>query len=86
MNKYKRQAKELKRLRNKAGNSQLALAKACGYDSGQYVSNIERGLCGVSKEMLASLSIIGYDVDKLIICMVDDYKETLEVLVKNAKG
>jgi transcriptional regulator with XRE-family HTH domain len=39
--------KELKRAREEAGVSQMAMAKAMGYASSQLISNWERGRCSI---------------------------------------
>ncbi|RTL05210.1 XRE family transcriptional regulator [Candidatus Dependentiae bacterium] len=48
--KFKNQAKLIKSVRLKAGLSQSQMAKLLGYKSGQFISNMERGICGLPPE------------------------------------
>lgn len=45
--KAKFQSAKLRQLRIKAGVSQAELGKALGHSTPQFISNIERGLCGI---------------------------------------
>ena len=44
--------KEIKRIRLKAGATQADISQAMGYLTSQYVSNIERGCCAASPQLL----------------------------------
>lgn len=59
--------------------SQSELSKILGYKNGQFISNVERGLCSMPKKILRKLSET-LDVDKevLITAVLKDERETLE--------
>ena len=63
--------------------SQFDLAEKLGYKNGQFISNVERGLCGVPPKNINPLSIalsVGPDIIKE--AMVKDYEETLDQATK----
>ena len=46
----------LREKRVKAGLTQKDMSEMCGYDSAQYISNIERGLCPIPPKVLKLMS------------------------------
>lgn len=56
MKKFPNIAKCLREHRNKVGVSQANLATMVGYKNGQFISNVERGLCSVPLKSLAKLA------------------------------
>lgn len=58
--------------------SQQDLSSLLGYKNGQFVSNIERGLCAIPAKHISSLSaIIKVPPSEIINAMVEDYKLSL---------
>jgi transcriptional regulator with XRE-family HTH domain len=45
----------VRELRTKAGLSQEELSQLMGYKNGQFISNIERGICGIPMHSLYAL-------------------------------
>ena len=63
------------------GISQMSLAKKIGYKNGQFISNIERGLCSIPPEkakVLCKELVIDSDLDyineRLVDAVVLDYE------------
>lgn len=56
MRDFKYLGKAVKTARLEQGMSQLDLSKALGYKNGQFISNCERGICGVPDKKLLTLS------------------------------
>ena len=55
--------------------SQEELAHALNFKSGQYISNIERGISGIPHKNLGKLSIVlGLPLSKIMDAMVEDFK------------
>jgi len=55
--------------------SQERLAKSLGYKNGQFISNLERGLCGVPFEKVGVLAkALNVSVDCVVNAMVEDFK------------
>jgi transcriptional regulator with XRE-family HTH domain len=72
---YKATAKLLKEARTRAGISQLDLALKLGLTSSQYISNIERGLNGISRESAKKAAkILGVPFDDFVEAAAEDYK------------
>ena len=63
--------------------TQKELAHLMGYKNGQFVSNVERGLCGIPANIIPEVAII-LEIDSSVIvkAMVNDYKEYLNNCVK----
>ena len=61
--------------REKAGLSQIALAKKLGYVSPQYVSNWERGVCGPPIDKLGLLTKVLSIKPEILLGMILDQTE-----------
>lgn len=77
-------ARAVKQARINIGVSQEFLAKNIEYKNGQFVSNIERGLCSIPEDRIKPMSkILGIHEDILIGAMIEDFrfniKESLKV-------
>ncbi len=71
-------SKLLKESREKTPWSQTDLAKKLNMRNGQFISNIERGLCGLpSKYGSQVCDILSIDKDVMIETMTADYKNGL---------
>ena len=69
----------VKKYREKLGNlSQLEMSNKLGYKNGQFISNVERGLCGMPfKKLNDTAKILNIDVTLLTAAVILDTKETL---------
>lgn len=57
-----------------AGLSQVAVAKKLGYGSAQFISNVERGLCGYPLKNLKKLEkVLGVDLKHMRTLLVSAY-------------
>lgn len=71
-------AKLMRESREKTHWSQTELARMLDMRNGQFISNIERGLCGLpSKYVLKVCSVLSIDPDVMIETMTADYKRGL---------
>ena len=68
-----------KRLNHAEKYSQSQLSKKLGYKNGQFISNVERGLCGIPLKGIKSLvQILEIDPSELKQVMIRDYEKTLD--------
>lgn len=75
--------KLLREYRLRQGLSQNQLARKIGYGSGQYVSNIERGVSLVPADKIVKLAkIVGTKPYKFKAALLRDYKTQLDLIVK----
>lgn len=71
-------AKILKTNRIKVGLSQTKLSEKLGFKNGQFVSNVERGLCNLPMKSIKKVSVeLEIDQEILIDAMTQDFKEHL---------
>jgi len=83
--KFKRMAAFIKSYRLGMGLSQVAFAKAVGLGDVQYVSNIERGMCGLPSKQIHNVSkALGVPHAIIIDIMVLDHAEYLAGIVANS--
>lgn len=58
--------------------SQSEISKLLGYKNGQFISNVERGLCSIPAKSVAKLSdVIKAPREDIIEAMVKDYRESI---------
>lgn len=58
--------------------SQVELSNLLGYKNGQFISNVERGICAIPLKALGDLKkILNIPQDELVKAMVKDYEETI---------
>jgi hypothetical protein len=68
-----------KRISHSKKYSQAELSHLLGYKNGQFISNVERGLCGIPLKALADLiQVLGLDKTDLMKVLLEDYRLTLE--------
>ena len=68
-----------KRLGHPRGYSQSELSHLLGYKNGQFISNVERGLCNVPLKMLRRVSeVLGVPKEDLKKAILDDHEKTLD--------
>jgi len=59
--------------------SQSELSHILGYKNGQFISNVERGLCSVPLKSLPKIcEVLEINKDELKKVLLDDYEKTLE--------
>jgi transcriptional regulator with XRE-family HTH domain len=76
--------KLVKTTRDTKGISQTQLSKELGYKNGQFVSNIERGICSIPFEKIPTLSTL-LGLEPLVIkdAILKDYSTTIDSYIKN---
>lgn len=73
MHKFQSIARTIKNNRLKVGISQEGLSKMIGYKNGQFVSNVERGLCSIpNKKLVPIANILKVDPEVLIEAIIAD--------------
>ena len=66
------------RLQHPKKLSQVELSNLLGYKNGQFVSNVERGICAIPLKALGDLMrILSIPQDELVAAMVRDYEQTI---------
>jgi hypothetical protein len=73
-----------KRLAHPKKLSQTQLSKMLGYKNGQFISNVERGLCSIPlRGMKNAIDILEISPLEIKEAMLKDYQETLEFYMSN---
>jgi len=68
-----------KRIEHPKGYSQTQLSKTLGYKNGQFISNVERGLCSIPLKGLNKFTqTLNISIGELKYAMLKDYEETLD--------
>lgn len=68
-----------KRINHPKNYSQSELSQMLGYKNGQFISNVERGLCNVPLKMLKKISdVLDIHHDELKQAILKDNEETLD--------
>lgn len=71
--------KLVKTARETKGLSQTQLSKELGYKNGQFVSNIERGICSIPHEKIRTLStLLEVDPQDVKTAIIQDYSTTID--------
>jgi transcriptional regulator with XRE-family HTH domain len=66
------------RLRHPKKLSQVELSNLLGYKNGQFVSNVERGICSIPLKALRDLQeILNIPQNELVMVMVRDFEATV---------
>jgi transcriptional regulator with XRE-family HTH domain len=69
-----------KRVGHPKGFSQTDLSHLLGYKNGQFISNVERGLCSIPLKMLSKVChILQINRDEMKIAIMKDYDRTIEL-------
>ena len=80
---FKNIAYQLSTNRYKTDFSQADFAVKLGYRNGQFISNIERGLCNLPPHLIVKASeILQINPERMIDAMVKDYADSLNQEVK----
>ena len=67
-----------KRIGHPKNYSQSDLSLLLGYKNGQFISNVERGLCNVPLKMMKKISeVLDIDGNELKAAILKDHEETL---------
>jgi transcriptional regulator with XRE-family HTH domain len=68
--------------RKKSGLSQIEVSIYLGLTSPQYVSNIERGICAPSMDVVIKLiTLYGLNKTQVVNALILDYKESLHLKI-----
>ncbi len=77
----------MKRIQHSKSYSQSELSQLLGYKNGQFISNVERGLCNVPLKMLKKISdVLEIDHQELKRAILKDNEETLDNFFHKASG
>lgn len=76
--------KLVKVARDKQGISQTQLSKELGYKNGQFVSNIERGICSIPFDKIPTLASL-LSVEPVVVkeAILKDYSTTIDSYIAN---
>lgn len=67
-----------KRINHPKSYSQSDLSLLLGYKNGQFISNVERGLCNVPLKMMKKISeVLDISGDEIKTAILKDHEETL---------
>lgn len=67
-----------KRINHPKNYSQSDLSLLLGYKNGQFISNVERGLCNVPLKMMKKISdVLDISADDIKTAILKDHEETL---------
>lgn len=67
-----------KRLDHPQGYSQSELSNKLGYKNGQFISNVERGLCNIPLKMLSKISeVLSIKPEEIKEAILRDHEQTL---------
>lgn len=76
-----------KRMSHSKSYSQSELSQLLGYKNGQFISNVERGLCNVPLKMLSRISsILNIQKEELKDAILADHAETIDNYFKLGEG
>lgn len=89
MSTAKREFKNIGRLvkttRDSKGISQTFLSKELGYKNGQFVSNIERGICSIPFEKIPTLAtLLGIDPMQIKEAIMKDYSLAIDSYIRKS--
>lgn len=74
-----------KRINHPKNYSQSELSEMLGYKNGQFISNVERGLCSIPLKMMGKVSeILGISPEELKKSVLKDHEETLSNYFDNS--
>ncbi len=75
-----------KRVAHPKRYSQSELSHVLGYKNGQFISNIERGLCSIPlKSLTQVIDLLNIDRQELMRAMMNDFESTIEHYLENSK-
>ncbi len=68
-----------KRKGHPQGYSQSELSSLLGYKNGQFISNVERGLCNIPLKMLVKVShVLGISMEEIKTAVMSDHERTID--------
>lgn len=86
MKKFNKTAKLIKAYRLNSPYSQTELAPLLGYKNGQFVSNVERGLCSVPVKKHKKLSkLLAIPLKEIANAHFEDFRENYRVALDGQK-
>ena len=73
MSKFKNVAEIIRRHRHNTSYSQAVLSEKLGYKNGQFISNVERGLCSVPAKQIGPISdLLKINSDEIVEAIIAD--------------
>jgi len=76
-----------KRIGHPKNYSQSDLSLLLGYKNGQFISNVERGLCNVPLKMMKKISeVLDINPEELKAAILKDHEETLTNYFNKSPG
>jgi transcriptional regulator with XRE-family HTH domain len=74
-----------KRINHSKSYSQLDLSTILGYKNGQFISNVERGLCSVPLKMMKKIAeVLDINPEEIKKAILKDHEVTLNNFFKNS--
>lgn len=84
MKSFKEIAKLIRVRRDIVGLSQMELSKLLGYKNGQFISNVERGLCSIPHEKIKHLAkVLQIDVQTICQALTYDFTQGLINIIED---
>lgn len=75
-----------RRINHPANYSQSDLSKELGYKNGQFISNVERGLCSIPLKMLTKVcEVLDISHEDMKEALMADYEKTLNSYLEGSK-
>jgi ribosome-binding protein aMBF1 (putative translation factor) len=82
MKKFNSLAALINKARREKGITQVKLSKIINYKNGQFISNVERGLCSLpAKHVNVTAEVLGLTPTQIVEGMVDDYRNKIQRVV-----
>lgn len=73
---------KVNRLNHPNKYSQSELSHALGYRNGQFISNVERGLCSIPLKGIYKVSeVLSIDPEAVKVAILKDYEDTLNLFM-----
>ncbi len=73
---------KVKRLDHPKKYSQSELSNALGYRNGQFISNVERGLCSIPLKGIHKVSeVLNIEAESVKLAILKDYEDTLNLFM-----
>lgn len=75
-----------KRIMHPNRYSQSEISRVLGYKNGQFISNVERGLCGVPLEVMSKIAnMLDINQEEMSAAMIKDHEATIAAFFKKGQ-